>query len=61
MEELTWTCHICGKRRPDAKISVHKRPLVIGGQKMGEQNIRYCNDDSKCYKEAQDFEFVKST
>lgn len=60
MEELTWTCHICGKRRPDAKISVHTKPLIIAGVEGG-QNIRYCNDNSTCYEGAKDFEFIKST
>ena len=59
--ELTWTCHICGKERPDALISVCTKPLVIDGQVFGDQNVRYCNDNPECHKKAQDFEFVKST
>ena len=60
-ENLTWTCHICKKERPDAKISVHTTPLIINGRVMGDQNIRYCNDNPECQKKAQDYEFVKST
>lgn len=61
LEGLTWTCHICKKKRPDAKISVHTTPLRIGGRVMGEQNVRYCNDNPECKKKAQNYEFVKST
>ncbi len=59
MSQLTWTCHICGKERPDAAISVYKKPLVINGQQLGEQNIRYCNDNPECYKGAEQFSFIK--
>lgn len=39
--ELTWTCHVCGEKRPDGKISVHKIG-IIGA------NVRYCNDREAC-------------
>ena len=55
----TWSCHICKEIRPDDKISVITKPLVINGQAVGEQNIRYCNDKSECIKQAQDFDFFK--
>ncbi len=60
-EDLTWTCHICGVTRPDAKISVHAVPLIVNGQVMGDQNVRYCNDNPECQKKAQDYKFVKNT
>ncbi len=56
---LTWTCHICGDTRPDEKISVLSKPLVVGGVRMfgGYQNIRHCNDRQKCIDGAKDFSF----
>ncbi len=57
--EIKWTCHICGELRPDDKISVLTKPLIINGQAAGEQNIRYCNDKADCAAGAQDFEHIK--
>ena len=56
----TWKCHICGEERPDDKISVLSKPLVINGQVCGEQNIRYCNDRPTCIEEAKEFSFFKA-
>jgi hypothetical protein len=56
---LTWKCHICGKERPDTAISVYKKPFYLHGQLVGEQNIRYCNDNPDCYKGAMEFSFIK--
>ena len=56
-ESLTWTCHICGEERPDAKISVLTKPLVINGTACGEQNIRYCNDKAECIEGARHKDF----
>ena len=53
----TWTCHICKEVRPDDKISVITSPLVIEGRRVGEQNVRYCNDNPVCIKKAQGFDF----
>ncbi len=39
----TWSCMVCGKERPDDKISVYtesKGELTV--------NIRYCNDNPSC-------------
>ena len=47
-QPLTWRCAICGKKRPDAKISVRSKPWEVDGTVIGEENIRYCNDDPKC-------------
>lgn len=47
----TWTCHVCGKERPDAMISVYKVDTSAShGLPPGTmtQNIRYCNDDPAC-------------
>lgn len=57
--ELTWTCHICKRERPDDKISVYTKPLVVNGRVCGEQNIRYCNDNPECREGAQDYSFIK--
>ena len=56
---LTWTCHICGKKRPDANISVLTKPNMINGVQCGYQNIRYCNDDPACIEGAKNFSFMK--
>jgi hypothetical protein len=61
MENLTWTCHICKKERPDALISVLSKPLIIAGQQAGNQNIRYCNDNPECIEGAKTFSFVKDS
>lgn len=61
LRSLTWTCHICGAERPDEKISVHHRPLPGKlGEWGGRENIRYCNDDYRCYLGALDFTHLPS-
>lgn len=55
----TWVCHICRKERKDSAISVLTKPLVINGEIMGMQNIRYCNDSENCVKGAKTFSFYK--
>ena len=55
-----WTCHICKRKRPDSAISVFTKPLIIRGMMMGQQNIRYCNDNADCRKGAEVFNFVPS-
>lgn len=56
-EPLTWTCHICGMERPDEKISVLSKPIIINGQVSGQQNIRYCNDRTECIEGAKHKDF----
>ncbi len=53
----TWTCHVCGEKRPDSKISVHSRPWVVDGQTLGQENIRYCNDRQSCIDGAKNVSF----
>ena len=55
----TWKCHICREERPDERISVVTKPLVINGQTVGDQNIRYCNDRPACVEGAKEFSFFK--
>ena len=58
--EGTWTCHICGKTRPDACISVCTKPLKIG-EVIAQQNVRYCNDNPECERKARtEFSFIKT-
>ncbi|KKM96134.1 hypothetical protein LCGC14_1181120 [marine sediment metagenome] len=59
MKDLSWTCHVCGRERPDDKISVFSRPLVLAGRVCGQENIRYCNDSDDCAKKAQVFSFFR--
>jgi len=55
----TWKCHICGEERPDDKISVLSKQLVINNRVCGEQNIRYCNDRPACIEGAKSYSFSK--
>ncbi len=58
-EELTWTCHICKKERLDKNISVCQSPLIVDGVKIGNQNVRYCNDNIDCAEKSKTFSFMK--
>ena len=44
MKNLTWKCTICGKERPDNKISVYSKKL----KEYLTYNIKYCNDNPEC-------------
>lgn len=59
LQGLTWTCHICKKERPDDKISVVTKPLIISGTVVGGQNVRYCNDNNDCIEKAAHYTFMK--
>lgn len=43
VNDLAWTCHICGELRLDKFISVRKIKHT-----MYVENVRYCNDRSEC-------------
>lgn len=55
-DELWWDCKICGRWRPDEKISVKKRLSRFqfsdpyDAQRMGTlyENVRHCNDKPDC-------------
>lgn len=47
-----WTCHVCGNLRPDASISVYKKEMVYNGARIGQHNVRYCNDRPVCINQA---------
>lgn len=59
-EKLTWSCHVCNDERPDERISVRKKPVVIKGRTIEgvTQNIRYCNDRPACVEASLTFEHV---
>jgi len=50
LNNLTWKCEICGKERPDNKISVITYKLK--NFPKAERNLKYCNDNPDCQKEA---------
>jgi hypothetical protein len=60
-EDLTWICHICGRERPDDKISVYSsRVETINGKPIEAevtQNVRYCNDNPDCIEKSTTYSF----
>ena len=60
MDELTWTCHACGKKREDLFISVFTRDdsAKYGlGHGALKTNFRYCNDNPECGKIVREPDF----
>lgn len=57
--KMTWRCDICKEERPDMFIYVLKKPLMVSGQEIGQQNIKYCNDRIACVEGAKTFSFIK--
>ena len=55
MNDLTWSCHVCGKVRPDAEIdvAVATGTLPASGAPVAV-NQRYCKDDPDCKEAAQE-------
>lgn len=56
----TWTCHVCGRERPDARISVQKNDTSAEwGLPAGTitENVRYCNDSEECTRLASTIKF----
>jgi len=62
IKDLTWTCHVCGKERPDDCISVFVRDVSkkydLTPGTMTE-NIRYCNDNQECLEKAKMITLLK--
>lgn len=56
---LTWTCHVCGKERPDASIDVYQRRHMWPGGVVVTENVRYCNDKPECRVGARDVFWTK--
>jgi hypothetical protein len=48
---VTWTCHICGRERPDDRISVATHD-ISGPRFEAKANVRYCNDSAECSAKA---------
>ena len=62
MNEGTWTCHVCGRERPDERISVFKSDRSAAfGLPPGSvgQNVRYCNDRVTCLRDAPKVDFLR--
>jgi len=47
-----WSCHVCGKTRPDPKILVVSRTVMSGPIEI-KHNLRYCGDSPGCANDAQ--------
>ena len=45
---ITWSCMVCGEKRPDDKISVASSEHVLPGGAVLKKNVRYCNDQPEC-------------
>lgn len=58
MKNITWTCHICKKERPDNAISVYSSVKILNSHSL-QQNVRYCNDNDDCKVNAKTFSFFK--
>jgi hypothetical protein len=43
---MTQTCHVCGRQRPDDKISVS--PDLRSQHSGGEHTVRFCSDAKAC-------------
>jgi len=56
--EGTWKCHVCGRERPDALISVHKNERELAPGSPGTENVRDCNDSPSCIDGAKDVTFM---
>lgn len=62
MNEITWTCHVCGRERPDDRIAVYRTDLSREfGLEPGTigQNVRYCEDNADCILGAPGVRLVK--
>lgn len=52
LDDLNWKCEICGKIRPNKKISVITYALADEWLRMS-RNLKYCNDNLVCIHQAQ--------
>jgi hypothetical protein len=50
LDDLTWKCEICGKTRPNKKISVI--PYFLDEKLNITRNLKYCNDNLICIHQA---------
>lgn len=62
MDELSWSCEVCGQIRPDEYISVAKHDM---GEQNGltegiaTRNVNYCNDKIECTRVANNYDEFK--
>ncbi len=67
---LTWTCHVCKDKRPDAQINVMSRWAyrLDNGRSVStstddrvyfKQNVRYCRDRAVCIAKAANKTFFE--
>ena len=55
--KITWICDICGRERPDEKISVAKADIskkYFLPPGTATKNTKYCNDNPECAKAARE-------
>jgi hypothetical protein len=47
---VTWSCHVCGRARPDARIAVFSRDVAAPALPAGtvRVNVRFCADELAC-------------
>lgn len=50
-----WSCHFCGRTRPDGLIAVASRTRLLGGVTF-QENRRYCRDSAGCVGRAEKWE-----
>lgn len=58
MLDLTWSCMVCGRVRPDEQIGVHSTTQWIGAVPV-QRNVRYCNDRPDCIAGAVAYDWAK--
>jgi hypothetical protein len=62
----TWTCHVCGRERPDELINVRSFDIGMPGGSTVTVNVRYCTDTpdgevpTSCYEGAEQTNLVRS-
>lgn len=63
LDELTWTCHVCGEERPDGDISVRSTEITPSHPRLVRytvcQNVRYCNDRAACVEGSKHVRFIR--
>lgn len=55
MTDLNWRCDVCGRTRPDAKISVHTSDVSANHnlpKGTMQLNVKCCNDRLECIEGA---------
>lgn len=58
LDELTWSCHVCDRERPDERISVFSTTKRSEAGIEITQNVRHCNDNPACVEGAKEINFL---